>query len=77
MYPRPPVGEAIERDPNLLHAIWRQLNDISPEAMITAGRVYGGGLHKIEPRELAGVPLDDFPISLDAVVAQSQGRIFD
>ena len=64
MYPRPAVQEAIARDPELLRVIWRRLNDIDPQTMIASGRVYGGGLHKIEPRELASVPLDDFPIEV-------------
>ncbi len=64
MYPRPPLSDAIARDPDLLRAIWRHLNDIDPQTMIAAGRTYGGGLHKIEPRELAALPLADSPIEL-------------
>ena len=70
MYPREQLRDAIERDPNLLRAVWRQLNEIDPQTMLHAGRVYGGGLHKIEPRELASVPLDDFPIALSPATDQ-------
>lgn len=70
MYPREQLRDAIEQDPNLLRAVWRQLNEIDPQTMIRAGRVYGGGLHKIEPRELASVPLDEFPIALSPAADQ-------
>lgn len=35
---------------------WEVLNGISPNMLLAEGRVYGGGLLKLEPKELAGVP---------------------
>jgi adenine-specific DNA-methyltransferase len=32
------------------------LRNIAPAELISEGRVYGGGLHKVEPRELAQIP---------------------
>ncbi len=53
LYPKP--GPAA--DPEMIERLWRSLNDTGTAALIAAGRVYGGGLHKLEPRELAGLPL--------------------
>jgi adenine-specific DNA-methyltransferase len=36
---------------------WQGLNDITPAQLLGEGRVYGGGLHKLEPKELANVPV--------------------
>ena len=41
------------------------LNAIPAEAMFHAGRAYGGGLHKIEPKELREVPLSNVPAWLE------------
>ncbi|MEG3918480.1 hypothetical protein QUA07_04935 [Microcoleus sp. T3_A4] len=38
--------------PELLKEVWQALDRISDQALIGEGRVYGGGLHKLEPREL-------------------------
>ena len=35
--------------------VWEFLNAIDSTEMLDEGRVYGGGLHKLEPRELGRV----------------------
>jgi hypothetical protein len=37
-------------------AVWKALASIAAEMLMGEGRVYGGGLHKLEPKELANVP---------------------
>jgi len=55
MYPTPLLAAAIKRDPQLIRRIWSALNELSPEQLLVEGRVYGGGLHKLEPKELGNV----------------------
>ena len=43
------------REPGLIRRVWQVLNRITPSQLLEEGRVYGGGLHKLEPRELANV----------------------
>ncbi|MBK5290084.1 MAG: Eco57I restriction-modification methylase domain-containing protein [Acidobacteriia bacterium] len=57
MYPNPILASAIKRDPSLIRRIWQILNEITPAQLLSEGRVYGGGLHKLEPKELANVPV--------------------
>ena len=52
LYPKPSLARMIERQPKLLRRIWTYLNEISTEEILGNGRVYGGGLHKLEPKEL-------------------------
>lgn len=56
MYPTPVLTRALRGDPDLLGRIWRVLNEIPVAELLGEGRVYGGGLHKLEPKELANVP---------------------
>jgi len=53
LYPKPTLAKAIQQHSALLESIWRGLNSISDEILLKQGRVYGGGLHKLEPCELA------------------------
>ena len=46
---------AIARNPTLLRRIWESLNSLRIDLILGEGRVYGGGLHKLEPRELGNV----------------------
>lgn len=57
MYPTDLLARAIARDPDLINQVWGALNDITPAQLLGEGRVYGGGLHKLEPKELANVPV--------------------
>lgn len=64
MYPTPALGRLLEADPDLIRQIWHNLNRIEPEQLLGEGRVYGGGLHKLEPKELAKVPLANISRSI-------------
>jgi adenine-specific DNA-methyltransferase len=55
LYPKPVLARAIALDQSLLRRVWEALNRLSPSTLIGEGRVYGGGLRKLEPRELASV----------------------
>lgn len=56
LYPKRLLTRALEDRPGLKRDIWEILNDICPQTMLDEGRVYGGGLHKLEPGELSNVP---------------------
>jgi hypothetical protein len=53
------LAHALKRDPGLIRRVWQVLNAITPEQLLGEGRVYGGGLHKLEPKELANVPVPE------------------
>lgn len=58
LYPTPRLVGRLQDDPHLLRVIWQWLNTVDPTALLAEGRIYGGGLHKLEPRELANLPVD-------------------
>jgi adenine-specific DNA-methyltransferase len=55
LYPKPDLVSAIKCDPALLKRTWTYLNEITTEELLGNSRVYGGGLYKLEPRELKNV----------------------
>lgn len=56
LYPRPHLAARL-RDEAVQRAVWNALQDLTAAALIQSGRTYGGGLHKLEPKELASAPL--------------------
>ncbi|MFC1835826.1 Eco57I restriction-modification methylase domain-containing protein [Thermodesulfobacteriota bacterium] len=56
LYPQKELEMALVQNQALAKAIWMILKEIEPEDMVSEGRIYGGGLHKIEPKELSKVP---------------------
>ena len=59
LYPQPLLAKQLALYPNALRPLWEGLNAISRETLLGNGRVYGGGMHKLEPKELANVPADE------------------
>ena len=58
LYPKRQYARRLN-DKSVLNAVWRSLNEIPPENLVSGGRTYGGGLHKLEPRELMRLPATD------------------
>lgn len=58
LYPKRALANLLERKPDTANDILDFLNSIPPEDMVSQGRVYGGGLYKLEPKELANVAID-------------------
>jgi len=60
MYPTPALQRAANENPTIIDRLWRMLNQLDTATILGESRVYGGGLHKLEPKELANVPITDF-----------------
>jgi len=50
-----------------MRAVWTFLNDIETDELQRHGHVYGGGLHKLEPKQLRGSPAMDLIASLPRI----------
>lgn len=61
LYPTDYLLAKMNGDNHLLHEIWLSLNNLSDEHIRQEGREYGGGLKKIEPKELENITL---PLSI-------------
>lgn len=58
LYPKENLQKVISNRPNIVFQIWEELKSIATTEFEDEGRVYGGGLRKIEPKELAEVTCD-------------------
>ncbi|MGH9900652.1 MAG: Eco57I restriction-modification methylase domain-containing protein [Pyrinomonadaceae bacterium] len=59
LYPRPAFENELRVNPQLLRVVWQFLNQTALKTLTDEGRTYGGGLHKLEPKELGNVPVDE------------------
>jgi len=64
LYPRPSLSKLLKTKPALNQALWQALNQIPVDALVGEGRVYGGGLYKIEPKELGNAPAEGLVAAL-------------
>ena len=75
LYPQPLLAARLAINPEAIHDLWEALNAIKPETLLGNGRVYGGGLHKLEPKELANVPADDIAAIVGLPVKKSNQQL--
>lgn len=57
IYPNRMLATALAEKPDLKRMIWESLQAITVEMLVDEGRVYGGGLYKLEPNELGNLPV--------------------
>lgn len=55
LYPTPVLQRYLDSTPNGLEKVHQALLSLTAEDLRNGGRVYGGGLHKMEPKELAAL----------------------
>lgn len=53
LYPKPLLAKLLNSYPDLQLGIWKALQRLGSGPQVTSGRAYGGGLVKLEPKELA------------------------
>jgi len=58
LYPKPALDSFLKSKPALLKEMWKALSAFTADVLIGEGRTYGGGLHKLEPKELGRVPAE-------------------
>src|ERR1017187_1043786 len=60
LYPIGPLQAALARNPALHEKVFELLRGIESSELLNEGRVYGGGLHKLEPGELGNLDVSSF-----------------
>lgn len=78
IYPKAPLASLLAQKPNLKQMVWQSLQAISAEKLIGEGRVYGGGLYKLEPKELGNLLITGIFDNEDDILAAlpRQRRLF-
>jgi adenine-specific DNA-methyltransferase len=59
LYPKPALAAACRNDAEVIDRLFGALGEIA-NGLARGGRIYGGGLNKIEPRELAAMELPEW-----------------
>ncbi len=75
LYPKPVLARTLASNPELTRKVWVALNAIKPTILIGEGRVYGGGLHKLEPKELGNLPADQITALIPGTVRHSSRQL--
>lgn len=75
LYPKPQYAHCI-KDENVLEKIWKELNAIPTETLSRNGRFYGGGLRKMEPKELMQTPAEGIAVLMADKKAYQQLSLF-
>lgn len=70
LYPNRQLAAALAEKSELKCKIWKSLQGITVDKLLAEGRVYGGGLYKLEPKELGNLPVEDIFDWQDEMITQ-------
>ena len=59
LYPKQNLRTILMQQPHHIKTIYEILNNITNATMLEEGRIYGGGLHKMEPKEFMNLPVQE------------------
>jgi hypothetical protein len=76
LYPKPLLQHHLASDPRLYAQVFDTLSRITSEMFLSESRVYGGGLYKLEPKELARVSAEPILASVNGIKLQQQRKLF-
>jgi len=76
LYPKPALQQQLTSDPQLYGRIYDGLTRVPVSQFLDEGRVYGGGLYKLEPKELGRVSADEIVRVIDHVSLPRQRQLF-
>ncbi|MCK7549028.1 Eco57I restriction-modification methylase domain-containing protein [Marinobacter koreensis] len=76
LYPKPHLQSELDKRPELNELILQSLNKITSSAMLDEGRVYGGGMHKLEPKELSKVLATEIEAIFEGRLSELQSDFF-
>lgn len=72
IYPKPILAGWLRESPERKRVVWEALSVITAEMLMEEGRTYGGGLHKLEPKELGNVDAQRLVDILPELQSQSK-----
>ena len=75
LYPTAIFKRLLDVDPQLIDYVWEVLNRISFSRLKYEGRSYGGGLHKVEPKELGNLLIHNETINRAFYVACTDAAV--
>ena len=76
LYPKGALKKALDARPELYPTVLSTLQGIDAARLIGEGRVYGGGLHKMEPKELGRLPAEQLLKMAGGISFPRQGTLF-
>lgn len=74
LYPKGRLKTLLDARPDLHRSVFAFFQEIKTEAFIDEGRVYGGGLYKLEPKELARLSAGPLVSSLGTALAEHRNE---
>ena len=76
LYPKGILRERLANNPQLHGDVFDTLCRITGEMFVSESRVYGGGLHKLEPKELARVSAEPILAAVQGIQVSPQKKLF-